>query len=212
MLGAFAETSAAAAVLPRHFVLGLRKPHNKFHGIQKCECCDRFFARFATSYFSGNCTQLPTTATQQSPCHLFLQTSTKGQPHASFGGGAAADDRPKKVIKKKIVKTKKDKTPTATIGKWTICFVPGVTDKAITVKGTVITDGERRSHRRIPFIEQFWCVLRAFSQIMRTSYLPPCSNALAETAHRRRQRGIWRVLAQGRALAGTIRGAAFCVL
>jgi hypothetical protein len=22
--------------------------------------------------------------------------------------------------------------------------------------------------------EQFWCVLRAFSQIMRTSYLPPC--------------------------------------
>ena len=133
--------AAQQAVLPRHFVLGLRKPHNKFHGIQKCECCDRFFARFATSYFSGNCTQLHTTATQQSPCHLFLQTSTKGQPHASFGGGAAADDRPKKVIKKKIVKTKKDKTPTATIGKWTICFVPGVTDKAITVKGTVITDG-----------------------------------------------------------------------
>ncbi len=41
---------------------------------------------------------------------------------------------------------------------------------------------------------------------------PPCSNARAETAHRRSQRGIWRVLAQGRALAGTIRGAAFCVL
>ena len=34
MLGAFAETSAAAAVLPRHFVLSPRKPHNKFHGIQ----------------------------------------------------------------------------------------------------------------------------------------------------------------------------------
>jgi hypothetical protein len=26
-------------------------------------------------------------------------------------------------------------------GRWTIVFVPGVTDKAITVKGTVITDG-----------------------------------------------------------------------
>jgi hypothetical protein len=47
MLGAFAETSAAAVpqrsscaaaqLLPccqRHFVLSLRKPHNKFHGIQ----------------------------------------------------------------------------------------------------------------------------------------------------------------------------------
>ncbi len=50
-----------------------------------------------------------------------LQGSTKCQPRAanltSFGGGAAADDRPKKVVKKKIVKTKNTKTPTATIGR-----------------------------------------------------------------------------------------------